>query len=376
MKKTKLIGLSVLAVAFSAMLFSCNKNASPVVPAGNQETIDLSQADASIVISIKESDTKAASANIKDSQKNSLQVFIFNAATGARENSAYISSGVSATLSSFKGTKRIWAIVNYPSQLYADSEAELCALTSTLADNSLTNFVMSGYTTAVVEGLNQAVAVNVQRAAARIRIDKVIKNFAENDLSGYSLTVKEIYLKNVAGDARFDSSMDISENETNRVGVNNYTPTVWYNQLVRSSVPAINPLVYVGGLSVACPEDNNVTPETPNNIDQYLFMYPNNVTTDSSAEPFTPRKTRLVLHCEIQKGSDPAEDQFYTFNLPNQANNENTIIRNKTYIISSITISMRGKANDNDDSLTDPTSVSVTTNIDPWTGEETYSYSM
>ena len=387
MKKQNFIGLTVLAIATSAMLFSCTKNESRVAPAADEEVLDITKADASVVVSLEMDsaapDTKAISSSIKDSQKNSLQVFIFNTETGKRENSAYVASGATATLSSFKGSKKIWAIVNYPGQLMAETEAELRALTSNLSQNSLENFIMTGYKTVTIAGVDQAVSVNVQRLASRIRIDKFVKNTAENDLKDYTITLKEVYLKNISGDARMDSSFDMTEGETTRLATNTYQPLVWYGKLNQAAVlaesAAVKGLVYVGGLNVTAIEDNDVTDSTPNNVDQYLFMYPNNMTSDETedvADPFLPRKTRLVVHCQLQKGSAPAEDSYYVFNVPSQTDNTKYTIRNKTYIIPRITISMRGKANDNDDTLTDPTFATIETAVVDWTGEESYNYTM
>lgn len=389
MKKINLIGLSVLAIATSAMLFSCTKNESRVAPAAAEEVLDITKADASVVVSLEmegpaesaQPSTKAQAASIHDDSKNSLQVFIFDAVTKKRENSAYVASGSSATLSSFKGSKIIWAIVNYPGQLMADTEAQLCALTSNLSQNSLSNFIMSGYKTETIAGVNQAVSVKVQRLASRIRVDKFVKNFAENDLKDYTLTLKEIYLKNVSGDARMDSSFDISKPETFRTEANTYEPIVWYSKVNKAAVDAevasVKSLSYVGGLNVVAIEDNAIDDSTPNNVDQFLFMYPNNVTYDETlADPWSPRKTRLVVHCQLQKGAGPAEDSYYVFNVPSQTDNSKITIRNKTYIIPRITISMRGKANDNDDTLTDPTFATIDTIVEDWTGEESYNYTM
>ena len=388
MKKINLIGLSVLAIATSAMLFSCTKNESRVAPAADEEVLDITKADASVVVSLEmagtaEPGTKAIATSISDSDKHSLQVFIFDATSGKRENSAYVASGSSATLSSFKGSKRIWAIVNYPGQLMADTEAQLCALTSNLSQNSLSNFIMSGYKTVEIAGVNQAVSVDVHRLASRIRIDKFVKNTAENDLKDYTIILKEVYLKNVSGDARMDSSFDISNATTKRIDGNSYQPTIWYSKLNKAAVDAENAnvkaLTYVGGLNVTAIEDDLIDASTPNNVEQFLFMYPNNMTTDETedvADPFLPRKTRLVVHCTLQKGSAPAEDSYYVFNVPSQTDNTKYTIRNKTYIIPRITISMKGKPNDNDDTLTDPTFATIDPAIVNWTGEESYNYTM
>ena len=115
---------------------------------------------------------------------------------------------------------------------------------------------------------------------------------------------------------------------------------------------------------------------TATTVDRDLITYPNKTAGDDTAESFSKRFTRLVIHAVVNVSSTEFRETalnnhntYYVFDLPNLA-------ANKIYNINNINITMLGKDNDNNDSKTPVGSVQPTITVDEWSDTVTLNYEM
>jgi len=287
-------------------------------------------------------DTKAST--IKDAQINSIQVFIFSG-SGTLEGWKR-ADGASVEVSSLTGEKIIWAVVNAPEISIAPGESEevLKAIRSDLKDNSTTSLVMTGRRTYMVSG-GGSVSVAVDRIPAKISVGSICVRFQGTSLEGKPFIVKDVYLRNVAGEQNIGGTFVPTKN------------SLWYNKIVRSSSGASS-VIADTGLSITCPEN------TAKELGFLYLAYPNPTADDARDNSWTSiRRTHLMIHATIG-----GTDTFYPFALP-------VIERNHIYNVRSITISMKGNDNESDPPIeTGGLGMSVTVN--PWNGEDEISYSL
>lgn len=321
--------ITTLLLALAA-LAACDRSAPPAV----QEPVQLR-----ISADTPES-TRASS--LEDKKINSLQVFIFSA-SGKLESSKR-ATGSSVDISSLTGDKIIWAVVNAPeiSLVNGESESALKAIKTDLKDNSANSLVMTGRRTYTVNG-GGSLSVNVDRMPAKIALGSICVNFAGTSLSGKAFVVKDVYLRNVAGEQSIDGSFVPGKN------------SLWYNKITRSGNDAI---LADTGLSVTCPEG------VAKDFNYVYLAYPNPTADDVYDNSWSGvRRTHLMIHASIG-----GQDSWYPVPLP-------VIQRNHIYNVKTVTLTMKGNDNESDPPIrTGSLGISVTVN--DWTGEDEISYTL
>ncbi len=372
--KHTLFYLAAAAALLTA--FSCRKNVSP------EAVSDVPTESLTVNISVpEETRTKAAASSVQDQKINKVQVFVFDK-DKLLETSYYKAvstneGSTTLTISSFSGPKTVYALVNHDrlNLVHHSTMASFEAQLTDLSMNTADNLVMSGknevtvtpnthYGTAATAPTN--VNIFVQRLACKILIDKITVNFAGTALEGATFTVKEIYLKNVVGKSKLGmkalcsaadcnvESMDLDNTEQT-----NYTAN-WYNKgKFETGCPTI---AYESGMSIAATKVDG-SASTP--IERCLFAYPNITDSDSHADAFSQRHTRVVICANVKSAAGfPVynHDSYYVFDLPILKNNF-------VYEITDIGISMLGKESDLTDEELLLGKVTPTITVDPWNSQ-------
>ncbi len=346
------------ALALLTAILSCSKNAPDTPQSGASGTVTQDITRTGTLFVKVENNTKASVAPEAEKAVHSLQVFVFNAASGKRETDKFVQAS-SLQITAPLGEKHVWAIVNHERFMDMPTEEKLKETVSDLSDNYAGNavsLVMAGSKTVNVEQKDMPLEVNVTRLTSRISLKNVTVNLDDTYLKGCTFTIKDIYLKNVAGNTNF--SLDKNGTEWSIMD-----PTVWYNQMKQEDTPSVNPLILDRNLSINCPEGQAKT------IDKVWYTYPNPSQGDSNSSSWSARKTRLVIHAEVVGYGSNAIQSYYTFTLP-------VLKRNFSYEISNITFTMLGKDNDNDDSVTDTGVAAITLKVAEWDNGTAMTYNM
>lgn len=384
----KISTLLLTAATIVAAVASCNKNNPVAEPASSEPAKGL----LSITIGMDEASTKAAFNEMKDSQINKVQVFVFDAAN-LLETSYYadltgVSGATSVEIATFTGNKTVYAVLNHPRitsmKPKVSTLANFEAILSDLADNTPTNLIMSGKNVVNVAeyGANGSLAtaaptalqIYVKRLAAAVILKKVTVDFRGTQLEGGSFQIKETYLKNVYGRCPLGVSGNTATANSailpNLVSDDQQsTAAYWYNPM---TVAAGAPACVSDASAYDCTTAGAGT-DMPNG-GRILFAYPNKTTADNNDDAFSPRHTRLVIKANI-KGSayvSPAvdEDVYYVLDLP-------VLQANHKYIITNFKVTMPGKSNDDNDSAVNSEigRILPTITVDPWAPETELSYS-
>ncbi len=356
MKRTLII--AVLALVAAA---SCQKNAieqSPE-PAWDGPT-------GQIHLSIGPGyDTKVALSGMNEDRINQVQVFVFNSA-GALETDRFAmnsstSSSIDMSITSRIGDKTVYALVNAPRISHSLSLAELESTLSDLKDNSVNNLVMTGKKTINVQQYDgttpTTLTIYVKKLAAAIVLSEVNVDFSNTVLEGSTFVLKEVYAKNVVGKAllgvssegngRTDTGIPMPLSEKQRSNTAN-----WYNKLKLDATP----------LALTYDACNLTSFARPSRV---LYVYPNATAEDSkdASGDFTPRHTRLVLHAQVA-----GKDSYYPFDLP-------VLEPNKKYSVS-VSITMLGKPDDNDDTRVNVGILAPVIKISDWDATTYLPYNM
>jgi len=371
--KTFISCLSALALAG---LVSCQKNQVTVTPGITENPEETGKI--SVTVSVPEPETKAPNASVKDAGISSVQLFIFDRATGLYEKSSTrktFDGETTVTMSditSRSGEKIVWAVLNNPAILAVANEAALKSTVLDLANSSPTALAMSGSADVDVTA-NATVTPNivVERLVAKVNMEDVSVNFGGTGLQGATFTIKAIYLKNVVGNVNLDGSAPNS--------------LVWYNQRNAAAVSASSAAIKALTLDGAPTGDNgalnitytNISSTTGNyifDIDRCWYVFPNAATQDDMVN--YPTRTHLVIRAHLG-GSDAAgtlgengRDTYYEVALPGP------IQRNYVYNITKVNITGEGKPNDDDDHLTEVGTIRATITVKGWEDTETISYNL
>lgn len=238
---------------------------------------------------------------------HSLQVLVFNSDGSA--DAAGIGSGggsLSVRVTAGKG-KRLWAVANAPDLCDVPSEEALLARVSLLTDNSPDSFVMCG--SSVLDILAEtAVDISLVRLVARLGVKKITRSFDVEGLAARPLTIKGMYLINVAASLRYDGTADSS---------------LWLNRSGFSSGGA-DALLSERSLDIRLDNGGSYS------VEHSFYCYPNLCEGDSAGASWSPRKTRLVLEAELG-----GKLCYYSVTFPE-------ILRNRTYTIENLTLSGKG----------------------------------
>lgn len=333
--------------------------------------------------------TKVIGSETKESQINSLQIFVFkkistsDPSLNVRETDKWSSDGnPSMALNTYVGSKKVWALVNAPRLAFAN-EKELLEHYSRLEENSATGLVMAGqadvevgeYNATASVGSITPLAITVIRLGARISVRNVNVDFTGTSLEGCTLDIKELYVLNAVNSVRLDgtcrtaSELGSSANWYNLEAWNDGTPEA-----------AKRILGERGDIKIS------VGPTTgTQDLNRHFYVYPNvstaaNDNTDATA---SARLTRLVLHGYIRgaarrntgDNAAHADESYYCFDIPKSSNGA-TLERNHTYNIESITITMPGGTSDAPGNRPKFGKVNATVTVGAWGGSTTLTYEL
>lgn len=369
--------LSFLSVtALLLCMYSCSKTAA------TEPACPVPDGAITVHIGIDNAETKAAynTTDFKDTQINTVQIFVFDA-QGLLETDCYTSvtpaSTATVTLATFTGAKTVYAVANHARETLAkdyrltDFEEKIL---SDLGENTPTNLVMSGKNAITVTSYNrtggdwnrpQSLDIYLKHLSTLIVLEKVTVDFSRTSLAGATFAIKELYLKNVVGKSRVGMSGNTAAAQAPNLP---YILTEsqfansdnWYNKLTKQTTP-VPPAVTFDECNITC---SNVAGGDGTAMNRCLVAYPNATVPDSHDDTFCPRHTRLVLKAHVSKSGviTPAEgiDTYYVFDLPE-------INPNYIYKISNITLTMLGKDSDDKDDDLQQGRISPAITVDEWT---------
>ena len=198
-----------------------------------------------------------------------LQVLVFN---GEALDGYGISNGNLAVVSCTTGKREIWCVVNGEDLSGIKTRSELLSVSASLPE-SPNELLLIGSVEEIVQD-SGTINVEVDRLVSRVVLKGIRNGFAD----GSDMTLKAIYLINVAGDANYglDSSYEVSN---------------WYNRRAYESENCIDALMYDSlDVTVAAGETYSVA--------HYFFCYPNGFPA-AVGGPFSPRASLLVIQAEV-----------------------------------------------------------------------------
>lgn len=327
-------------------------------------------------------ESKAASDAVKDYQINKVQVFVFDH-NGVLETDYYkelagSETRTSVTLNTLTGSKTLYAVLNHERIKFTHRVSRLAELEGLLSDlsmNSPGQLVMSGKNTLTVleydvnknaSATPQGIDIYVKRLVCQILLDKVTVDFTGTSLEGGSLNIQEIYLKNVVGKCPLGMSgigtpdgSDVRPLPLTESEQGNYSN--WYN---KGTFQEDAPEVTFDRLDLSCD-----TSGQPTKLSRSLFAYPNRTDTDSHADSFSQRMTRLVIKAHVRASlyADIDKDSYYVFDLP-------VLEGNHIYNVQNIRLTMLGKDSDDKDDDLQAGRITPTITVDPWSGKTSLNY--
>lgn len=250
-----------------------------------------------------------------EAKVNTLQVFVFNG--DDREAYRSVSDETSALVPATSGERTVWAVVNGPSLEDVMTLSALKAFTTSLSDNALDSFVMSG---GIVQELTDGgvVPVTVRRQVSRVSINRITTGLTDYR-EGFKVDVKGIYLVNVPSSACLELPAETAG---------------WANRLAHNS-PELDALCY-DGFSPAMRVDNSHPYAREHVFYTYPNVLPNADTPDDFDSPdwgiWSPRGTLLVLDVDMLKDDGTLyKSGYYPVALP-------AMERNKTYVVEELRI--------------------------------------
>ena len=253
--------------------------------------------------------TKAALDEAGETSINNVQIFVFND-DGSLDS--YHSEGKSSAIRirCTAGSKRVFAIVNAPDLNGQTDSTALLSQTSRLTDNRLDNFVMAGRVSATLPN-DVSVNVKVNRIVSRVCINSISTAFTSDGYSKLPFSIKSIYMINVAGDTDYGMSA---------------APKTWHNMAGHKD-KSLDALLHA--------EINEpIAAGSKLNAGQYFYVYPNPATEENAeGSSGTSLLTKLVVEASLDGNTC-----YYTISLPG-------LQSNKTYTISSLTITRPGSDN-------------------------------
>lgn len=298
-------------------------------------------------VSLGGADTKAKiGGSTQDMTFSNAQIFVYNKLGKLEAKSGPVTTKDGISLSIIPGTKTIWALVNAPTMSLDLGTSETPeSKKSLLSDNALNKLVMSGSKSVSVTS-STSVSVEVKHIAAKIVLDKITRAFTDVNLAEVPMTLKKVYMSNVAADCDYACS--------------GAAPTVWNCKLGVFDNPIQNGALIVDtGLSEPLAEGATYS------IAHTFYVYPNPTTQDSTSDTWSPRKTRLVLECEYN-----GKTSYYPITI-----NTDTIERNKVYHITGLTLKRPGSQNSEkkDPMVSSEVNCTFGVTVSNWENEEPYS---
>ena len=225
MKKTVFFSIAMALMA----IVGCNKNQPSNV---DELSYEGPTGKLKVTVALADGETKANQTSGVEGHANekkieSLQVFVFNKATGRLEAERYETYATpgdgtkTMTLTTLTGEKEVWAITNAPRQTgissaptNTEARNQLKAKMSYLENNKVNALQMVGSADVTVaeteanldamKDVATSVNIPVKRLAARVTLDKVTVDYTGTQLEGATLQITGMYLKNVVRMCRMD----------------------------------------------------------------------------------------------------------------------------------------------------------------------------
>ena len=357
----KILFISAAAI-IAASLVSCNKEShSTQTPVLNGK--------ASVSLSLKANATRAADteAGTEDENKvNTVDCWIFNSDGTLDAYGHY--TATSCELSATAGAgKHIYAVVNAPDSYNVSSiltRAEVQALTVKLGENAVGDFQMFGYKTQALVSGDNAISLPVSRAVARVKIDKITRDFVSEALKGQDMKIVDIYMENVVGEVGFNASDEaagIASFSKYMAGADN----TWYNKYasaegeVSIDETSFKSLI---GAGLASPVSLANGSEGAYATSHSFYVMPNDTDVDNATE--LPSWTKLVIETKLG-----GKTYYYAIPIieresyPEGAFSEG-ILANHTYNIKNLVLTRPGSEDPNT-----PVSIAnanFTIEVQPW----------
>lgn len=309
--KTRIILCAAFAAAIAA---SCQDPASvnPEIPGKISLNVNVGTPGTRAVI---------ADGNTDDMTLHNVQVFVYNDLKELEDTSGVVTHADNITLSVVPGTKTIWAVVNAGGRIQAPARLDdFPSLRTSMSDNAVNSLVMTGKLRVNVLSSTD-LTVPVEHVACKIVLDKVVRCFSDPRLAEIPMTLRKIYMSNVAADCD--------------LGCSGSAPTDWIHKqgALDTTVAVYSHILYDTSLN------GNLREGRTYNTKHTFYVYPNPTTTDSDAAQWCDRKTRLVLECEYN-----GQLCYYPITLPgtNYNGSVKTLERNKVYNINNLMLTRPG----------------------------------
>lgn len=297
-----------LAGMLCAALTSCSNEEKP---------LDIEKAGEAVELTVNltglPAQTKATGVSGADETKvNSVQLFICDESGVVEAYASASTSLVKASVST--GTKDILAVVNAPDLSALKTEDAVRNAQSSLSDNAAAAFVMSGELAGeTVSASNSSKTIAVRRLVSKVVLQSIRRSFSNSELASKELRIRGIYLT------------DVVTNRGYFKGAESYS---WANRL-RHEDTALDHLLF-DSVGATLAQANTYSSE------HAFYPYPN----ASSQEPgaaasgtWSERRTMLVIDTTLD-----GVDNYYPVYLP-------ALESNKTYVITSFTLTKRGSHN-------------------------------
>lgn len=301
--KNTLLSLAAIALCAAGCNKEINRQHDVEEPEGTRSEVTFSFSDG-------RTDTRSATA-ASEEKVNSLQVLVFN--PDGVLDSYGSSDSKSITLTVTTGKKMdIYAMVNgYEDLSDTRTKQELLQKGTWLNENTMNSLAMIGSTTETLTA-GSSVTIPVTRFVGKVQIDGISVAFKSPGYASLPFKVKSIYLINACGSCLLTQSG---------------TPELWYNQR-EYQADECDDFLYEKI------NDVQVTASRPFKQSHYFYTYPNQTLTDTSAETWSPRYTRLVIEATL---GDTV--QYYPINI---VGTDGKLSANHLYRITNATITGPG----------------------------------
>lgn len=322
--------LVLLFAVGTLALAGCQKNPSVVdVPSGKaaQLTVTLTKSAPS---------TKATDPGTPNEGKiNKVDIFVFNS-TGdldAYDQFDSYDSENKPTVDCTTGPgKIVYCVINgeWSKSTLASSIGNVDALKALVfslnkncsfsgeTPSTLDNFEMVGSNTKDFVPGGNTISVIVSRAVARVRLQKITRNFSSSALDG-TLQVKDVYISNAVGSYGLDGTVKSGADNT------------WYNKYAYDAttphVPYPGYVNFDAGMNLWLHD----TPASPVSIAQgasaeaeiasVFYVMPNQVAynaADGGTGSWAPRRTKLVIEVEYTPVGGTAKTYYYSIPICEQ----------------------------------------------------------
>ncbi|MBP5522307.1 MAG: hypothetical protein J6X82_07815 [Bacteroidales bacterium] len=328
------------AASVAALALSCTKDIDFIET--QPQTVPLTVNVGTVV-------TRATVNGTEDMTLKNVQVIVFNDKGKLEKSSNLATNTTSLTLDVLPGKKTVWAVANIVSKISESAIPSIVDLSSKIYDlenNAVDKLSMSGFAEKTVSLDACSMELLVKHMACKVVLDGVKRSFTNPDYAVIPLTVKKIYISNVAGKCSF--------------GCEGEMPSLWYNQLgiIPTSLPAsVKALTVDDGLNISLPEGGSY------NTTHTFYAFPNPSTDPVAGGTWSPRQTRLVLECDY--GGNTC---YYPITITGP------LLRNKVYHISMLTLKKPGSTSPDDPNteVSSTISFAVQIKVADWEGDNAY----